>query len=380
MTYQIDTQIPYGNACDTEVRATGDGTLVSFAPDPHGGPETLWFCLRIRRLDGTNTDGLTLVLKHSHNMLGGHHPEAMRPVIRYGDDPWERLPEASQVTSPDGRIELHWTVAAPEQTVDIAYSYPYGLSEVQTLMAETGEVWRRDTIGVSQAARPLWRLSNDYGVPDGERPGLYLMARQHSGETPGSWVLDGFLRYIATLNNRAPLVWAVPLSNIDGIEGGDYGKDNFPYDLNRAWGRPPMRHEVSVFQWDMARWRDRCRPTLGIDFHAPGACESSGVYTHVCDPDGNRAAYDAVMPWIDRIRDALMPEYAADDFVHIPRYASRWETPNFRDYGWSQLGVPMLTFETPYALAKGRVLTQADYREIGRRIATGVLDHMGRGV
>ena len=380
MTYRIDTQIPYGNACDTEVRAADDGTRVSFAPDPHGGPETLWFCLRIRRLDGTGADRLALVLKHSHNMLGGHHPEAMHPVIRHGDGPWERLPEAKQVALPDGRIELHWSVVAAEETLDIACCYPYGLPEVQALMAETGGVWRRDTIGVSQAARPLWRLSNGYGVPEGERPGLYLMARQHSGETPGSWVLDGFLRHIATLGDRAPLVWAVPLSNIDGIEGGDYGKDNFPYDLNRAWGRPPMRHEVSVFQWDMARWRDRCRPTLGIDFHAPGACESSGVYTHVCDPDGNRAAYDAVMPWIDRIRDALIPEYAADDFVHIPRYASRWETPNFRDYGWSQLGVPMLTFETPYALAKERVLTQADYREIGRRIATGVLDHLGRGI
>jgi hypothetical protein len=134
-----------------------------------------------------------------------------------------------------------------------------------------------------------------------------------------------------------------------------------------------MRHEISVYQWDMARWRDRCRPLLGIDFHAPGACETSGVYAYVPDPDSERAAYNMVMPWADRIGEVLTPHYAAQPFARVPRYPSRWETPSFRAYGWSQLGVPMITFETSYAMAGGHVLTQADYREIGRRIALGVL-------
>ena len=374
MKFEVDTQIPYGNACDIGIRVEHDTTEVSFAPAPHGGPETLWFCLRVRRAGDIPATGmLRLVLKHHYNVLGGHTPSAMRPVIRYQGRAWQRLPQGDLVPAPDGRTDVAWLVGVPEDALDVAFCYPYGVEDVEALVAETDGTWRVDTIGVSQGARPLVRLSNGYGGPGDGRPGLYVIARQHSGETPGSWVLDGFLRMIAELGPEAPLVWAVPLSNIDGVVSGDYGKDNFPYDLNRAWGRPPMRHEVSVFQRDMARWRSRCRPLLGIDFHAPGACETGGVYTYIPDPDTDRAGHDAVMPWALLTEDALIPEYAADQFARVVHYPSRWDTPSFRTYVWTQLGLPCITFETPYAMAGTQVLSQADYREIGRRIVQGIV-------
>jgi hypothetical protein len=380
MKFEVDTQVPFGNACDIAL-TTDDGTLtLSFSPDPHGGPETLWFCFRLLRTDATGPDISTvrLQLKHSYNMLGGQNPLAMRPVIRYDGGEWRRLPEGDLITLADGRTDVAWSTAVPNRMLDVAFCYPYGMEELEALMEANHGTWQLDTIGVSQSARPLLRLSNAYGRPDGGQLGLYLMARQHSGETPGSWVLDGFLRAIADLGRDAPLVWAVPLSNIDGIEGGDYGKDNFPYDLNRAWGRPPMRHEVSVIQRDMARWRSRCLPVLAIDFHAPGASETGGVYTYVPDPDLDRGGHDAVMRWANWTSDALTPEYAADDFARVARYPSRWETPSFRAYAWAQIGVPCITYETPYAIAQKRVLTQEDYREIGHRICKGVLQGLNR--
>ncbi len=375
MKFEVDTGIPYGNACDVTLTAEGDTLEVAFAPDPHGGPETLWFCFRVQRSEGPGpaVSSLSLRLRHSYNMLGGQEPEAMRPVVRYEQGPWRRLSKGELLALPDGRVDVRWSVAVPNQILDIAYCYPYGMDELTTLIAETHGYWQSDTIGVSQAARPLVRLSNDYGEQDGTRPGLYLMARQHSGETPGSWVLDGFLRALAALGPDAPLTWAVPLSNIDGIESGDYGKDNFPYDLNRAWARPPMRHEVSVFQRDMARWRHRCRPILGIDFHAPGACETGGVYVYLPDPDTDRGAHDMMQQWAAWTGEALGSPYAAEPFGRVARYPSRWETPSFRGYGWPQLGLPCITFETPYAMAGEHILMEKDYREIGRRIAAGTM-------
>jgi hypothetical protein len=379
MTFELTTEIPYGNACDVATKVEDGVQEIAFAPDPHGGPEVLWFCFRVRRLEGratTDIQTLRLVLKHSDTMLGGHDPSTMRPVIRRDDGAWARLSEGAVRALGDGRVAVAWTVAAPEDHLDVAYCYPYGMDEVRAFVSEAGKPWRMDTIGVSQGARPLIRLSNNYGrvLDEGEtgRPGLYVTARQHSGETPGSWVLDGFLRHIAALGDDAPLVWAVPLTNIDGVEGGDYGKDNFPYDLNRAWGRPPMRHETLVFQQDMRRWRSRCRPMVGIDFHAPGACETSGVYTYVPDPETDRAAHEVMLTWANWAADAL-GDYAAETFARVARYPSRWETPSFRSYGWSSLGVPCITFETPYALVGDHPLTQADYREIGARIARGVI-------
>ena len=414
MWFEVDTRIPYGNACDITLNVSGNTLEVSFSPDPHGGPETLWFCFRLRRVGEATTGdapqgetstgnlrAVRLVLKHSYNMLGGQDPLAIRPVIRYDDGEWSRLPEGQRLPQPDGRIEVGWHVEVPVRHFDVAYCYPYGVEEVHALAAEMGDAWRIDTMGVSQAARPLLRLSNGYGREGGDRPGLYLMARQHSGETPGSWVLDGFLRHMATLGAGAPLIWAVPLANIDGVEGGDYGKDNFPYDLNRAWGRPPMRHEISVFQRDIWRWRSRCNTVVAIDFHAPGATETGGVFAYVPDPDVARGAHEVMHRWADWTGEALAhplagpPEgqegdrmgesvrYAAEPFARVAHYPSRWETPMYRDYLWSQLGVPSITFETPYALVGRHVLTQADYREIGRRIAAGVMhgvEELARGL
>jgi hypothetical protein len=372
--FEVKTDILYGNACDVEIVERERTTEVAFAPSPHGGPETLWFCLRVQGTTRNQDAGkrLRLVLKQTDNILGGHTPSAIRPVIRQADGDWVRLNEGQVLEAPDGRRSVAWTIDRPSTYVDIAFCYPYGRSELQALIAESEGYWRKDTIGVSQGGRPLIRISNDYGAPEGRRPGLYLVARQHAGEVPGSWVLDGFLREIQTMGARAPLIWAVPLTNIDGIEQGDYGKDNFPYDLNRAWGHPPMRHETLVFQNDMQRWVTRCKPALGIDFHAPGACETSGIYTYVPDLEEDRAAYNAVMPWVAEVESALAGSYAAESFARVARYPSRWETPSFRNYGWPNLGVPCITFENPYALIDGRVLTREAYREAGARMARAI--------
>ena len=377
---EVNTNIPYGNACDVSVTQSRGGWEVAFAPDPHGGPETLWFCLRVQRT-GSDPGGdtqLRLVLKHTDNILGGHTPSVIHPVVRQEGGDWTRLEEGEVREAPDGRRSVAWTVEMSRAYLEVATSYPYGRPELDALVLESDGYWQRDTIGVSQGGRPLIRLSNEYGVPESQRPGLYLVARQHAAEVSGSWVLDGFLREIQAMDVSAsapavPLIWAVPLTNIDGIEQGDYGKDNFPYDLNRAWGRPPMRHETLVFQNDMQRWVTRCRPTLGIDFHAPGACETTGIYTYVPDPEMDRAAYNAVLPWVTEAETALGGEYAAESFARVARYPSRWETPSFRKYGWPNLGVPCTTFENPYAMVNGRILTRKDYREAGARIARAVV-------
>jgi hypothetical protein len=387
MTFFVDANVPYGNACDVSITTAEDITEVRFAPDPHGGPECLWFCFRLVQEEAPLSPSarVRLVLQNPDNMLGGNPPQSMRPVVRYGDgEDWQRLGQGSVQELPDGRRCVSWPVDAPQTTLDVAYCYPYGRPEVEALLRDTGGYWQVDTIGVSQEARPLLRLSNDYGQPDvssgvdGQRSGLYLTARQHSGETPGSWVLDGFLRHIATLGQDAPLVWAVPLTHIDGVEKGDYGKDGFPYDLNRAWGRPPMRHEVLVYQQDIGRWAARCHPLLAIDLHAPGACETSGIYCYLPGPAENARFYQEALTWTTAIKQSLTCTYAAETFERVADYPSRWETPRLTGYCWAQHGVCGLGIETPYALVGDLVLTREHYREAGARIAAGVVSRLER--
>jgi hypothetical protein len=373
----VDTRVPYGNACDVAVTRGQDRWTVAFAADPHGGPERLWFCFQLRQDDAANgpIGRVKLLLRHFQTMLGGNAAENVYPVMRLIGGDWQRLPAGTPEPQLDGQCYASWTIDVPARSADVAVCYTYGMPEVDSLVGESNGYWRADAIGVSQNGRPLVRLSNDYGQPGGTRPGLYLIARQHSGETPGSWVLDGFLREIATQGDAAPLVWAVPLTNIDGVEQGDYGKDNFPYDLNRAWGSPPMRHEAMALQGDIGRWRQRCRPILAIDFHAPGLSEAEGSYIFLPDPRQYQGISEAARTWAEQIAKVLTPEYAASSFARVANYASRWETPTFTAY-ICKLGICGFSVETPYGAIRGNVLTREHYRQTGRGMARCVMEQL----
>jgi len=377
MPISVDLSVPCANAGGIEVREREGEVEVVFSPHPHGGPECLWFCFRVMRrgeAGGSPTPGagLCLRLRNLGNMLGGRSAGLMRPVLRDAGGDWERLGPGRDDDHPDGRRDGLWRVPLPERHLDVAFCYPYGTPEVEALLRDAAGALRADAIGLSPAGRALLRLSNDYGEAGGVRPGVFAVARQHSGETPGSWVLDGFLRRIAALGREAPLVWAAPLANVDGVEQGDYGKDNFPYDLNRAWGRPPMRHETLVIQRDMARWAGRCRPGLCLDFHAPGACETGGIYMYLPDPGRFAQASRLAAPWVEPIASALGVEFAAAEFGRVASYASRWESPTFTRFAGETLGLPALSLETPYALCGSTVMTRDRYREAGRRLADAV--------
>ncbi len=364
--YIVELDIPCANLCDVEVLATQPATTVAFAAEPRGGPESLWFCFRLRRSAGA-TPHVDLVLKHVETMLGLWPGAVVRPVIRYEGGTWQRTEAGQTRWLHDGRGTIAWTIAAPQTYVDVAFCYPYGPAELDRLAQETGGCWRRDVIGISQGGRGIERLSNDSGSDGGQRAGVYIIARQHSGESPGSWVLDGLLRRVAAMGEAAPLVWAVPFSNIDGVVEGWYGKDNFPYDLNRAWGQPPMRHETLVLQGDLWRWRKRCRPAFVLDLHAPSGAEGSGCYVYV-KPAPKPEVAAAVQRWASRLAAALGP-YASPDFAKVATYASRWETPTLTEFGCVHMEVPTLSMETSYQAAGDLVLTVEHYQKIGQRLA-----------
>lgn len=374
---KVDASIRFGNAGDLDVDSSGDVPVVSFTAEPHGGPEAMWFCFRLAetRRGTTRRGQVKLVLKHFHNLLGASRGAAVRPVIRRPRKDWQRLPAGTEEILPDGRVEVSWLVDAPRPWLEVALCYPYGGDDVARLVKETRGYWRAETIGLSQGGRPIVRLSNLTGYPAGERPGAYLIARQHSGETPGSWVLDGLLRALAESPDRAPLVCAVPLANTDGVEQGDYGKDNFPYDLNRAWDTPAMRHETHVIQRDMRRWQRLCRPMVALDFHAPGMCETDGVYAYLPKPGAAPAEIcETAAEWAAKMQQALGAEYASERFARTADYRSRWETPTFTVWCATSLQLMSLALETPYATCGATLMTREAYQDAGRRLAACILE------
>lgn len=386
MAYSVSTDIAFGNAGDIAIQQRGSVAEVAFTPEPRGGPEVMWFCFRLLRTSdgadaGSQPPRVRLVWRNYENALGASNSATIRPVVREAGGDWCRLPAGERVEHPDGRAWLVWEVTAPGpgRWLEMALCYPYGPDDVARLIAESEEYWRADTIGLSQSGRPLVRLSNGSGKPGDARPGLFIIARQHAGETPGSWVVDGLLRSLAAAagaGREVPLTWCVPLADIDGVIEGAYGKDRFPYDLNRAWDRPAMRHEALVIQRDLDRWAQRCRPTLVLDAHAPGLSEAQGVYAYLPDPDETPRRTELSRPWCERLHRSIGDELAAGNFGRVAKYRSRWTTPGFTAFAGMTYDCAALAIETPYALAADGacLLTQERYREVGERICQILVD------
>lgn len=231
------------------------------------------------------------------------------------------------------------------------------------------------------------RLSNRRGVPEDDQPGIYCLARQHAAETPGSWVLDGFLRRMDAAGPDAPLVWAVPFADPDGVARGWGGKDRFPFDFNRSWGsksfppelKPtlgthPLRHEIKCLQHDLLRWRTRCNPKLVLDFHAPTVCNAGGIYCYVRDVDEAGQPDATHRPWTEAFERNLEERMRAERFVRSGRYPGRWNTARLGDYVNQALKLPEVTFETPYACREDITFTRKDYRTAGANIAEAVMN------
>jgi len=369
MPLTIRTTLSHANVADAEVIKIDGKPCVAFAASAHGGTERLWFCFRIangKALQKTRGP-VMLLLKHCESMLGGGRPENIQPVIRFGQSDWQRLDPGKPAPTEDGRLGAWWQIEAPDVYADIAACYPYGMRELNQLLHELGGRYRADAIGLSQGDRHLMRLSNDLGEPNGNRPGIYCIARQHAGETPASWVLDGLLRHLATLGERGPLIWTAPLADIDGIEQGDDGKTHPAGDMYYAWTGEHRRHESSVFLQDVTRWADRCAPKLILDLQAPTLGETGGVFAFA---DGQPDA--AQSDWIVAMQRGL-GEDAADPFARV--LAGPW--PDARQVLQQQAACPAITLKVPYARIGERVLTVQRYREIGARLAATIVDRLG---
>lgn len=373
MSLKVHTRIPYGNARAVSVRDNGDMPEVSFAADPQGGPEALWFCFRLVEADETSAQKVRLTLRFTRNMLGMNAPETCHPTYRPEGQGWFRTKSGELSHSPDGQVSVSWLIPYPSPSTEVAFCFPYGRPEIDHLLKRSKGYWKKDEIGLSQDGRVMIRLSNDYGGSAQNRFGVYMVARQHAGETPGSWVMDGVLERFSRTHKTPCTVWASPLADIDGIVHGSYGKDAFPHDLNRAWGQPPMRHETMVLQNDIRRWTQRCKASLILDFHAPGGSDAAGVFCSLPHPETNAAIHKESVGWANVMRDSIGKEYVADDFARVADAPSRWEHPQLADFA-DTLGVPMLSIETPYSSCGTTLLAQKHYREIGKRIAVAIMN------
>jgi len=367
MSMRFDTDFDGGNALPLEMCPT-NRPVVRFAAEPRNCPEAMWFHFRLHDLDA---QAVRCILANPEQTLGGPDWSQNRPVYRPGGGEWLRTGPAVRVERPDGRVEWAWDLPVRGGSLEFAHCFPYQRADLDSTLAECGETFDREFLGLSLGGRRLIRLSSISPAPDA--PAVCLLARNHAGETPGFWLLDGLLRHVAAHRDLADgIAWyAVPFVNLDDVVTGSYGKDPAPHDCNRSFGPGgPRRPEAGCIMADILRLTGLRPVAFLCDLHAPSHREQACyVPLRGWDPDspinpiGEQFArrYHAAVP--EEIRSPVASRTPAKTSVtrHVGLTAARWAT--------EQMHLDAATLETSYQGNGRKWYTIDDYRLMGAALA-----------
>ena len=121
-------------------------------------------------------------------------------------------------------------------TAQFAYYPPYDEQRLDTWLGGLPPSIAHDVLGQSAQGRPLHHLRFGTGPVH-----IWVVARQHSGETMASWWVEGAVAALLSAQARAgelATFHLVPLANPDGAALGHLRASALGQDLNRAWARP----------------------------------------------------------------------------------------------------------------------------------------------
>lgn len=165
--------------------------------------------------------------------------EGYRACASYDRSDWFRVP-----TEFDGNA-LTIRHRPEHDSVYYAYFAPYPLERLADLLARAQAMpdARLLALGRTVEGRDLDAVR--IGRPGPGKRAVWVIARQHPGETMASWWMEGFLDGLARLDDpavarlrRSAVIHAVPNMNPDGSFHGNIRTNAAGIDLNRAWLNP----------------------------------------------------------------------------------------------------------------------------------------------
>jgi hypothetical protein len=369
MGFELRSDFETGNG--QLVRVAGDE--VHFCAEAKRGSAVLWWHFEVRGVGGQQ---LHFVLDNAAACLGGAPSLApARPVINFGAKDWHRLPPGV-VDEQAGTWRFAAFFPSEVQQARLAFCYPYGLQAAERVIAG----WRKVGAGVEVVSRSpggrevpmlVWGPAGEGG-----RELVVITARQHAGETPGSFVLEGLIEaFLAPgrcgqwLRRRGLLV-VFPVMDVDGVAEGSYGKNQAPVDINRDWAGHSYWPQVRAARQVIAELAQRHRYAFFLDLHAPCAHEHAFVYKIAEEllPAAARRGQERLIELLDQ-RPCRWFDFHAADCYTGERHAGIAALAQAKEHG---CGVACL--ETPYHVTReGRVGTPLRYRQHGHAVAAALV-------
>jgi murein tripeptide amidase MpaA len=223
-----------------------------------------WFYYRV---SGGRDQDLHMVIDNAKHAAFTGGWEGYLACASYDRETWFRVETAYE------NDVLTITHTPEHDSVYYAYFAPYSMERHADLIAsclqETGVSHR--VLGQTIQGQDLDCLS----VGDGEKV-IWVIARQHPGETMAEWWMEGFLSRlldeddpVARVLRQKARFHIVPNMNPDGSKNGNLRTNESGANLNREWGIASVQSAPEVYHTIAAM--DADKPDLCLDVHGDEA-------------------------------------------------------------------------------------------------------------
>jgi murein tripeptide amidase MpaA len=243
MPIKISCQFDAG-AIDIVNATSANAIDLNIRKDSHADI-TQWFYFR---LQGAQGEPCTIRLLNAGKATYAKGWEDYQAMASYDRVNWFRVP-----TTYDGKV-LAIEHTPGMDSVYYAYFEPYSWERHLELLdrAQMSEHVRMVDLGSTVDGRDLNMLV--IGEPSPEKKKVWVIARQHPGETMAEWFVEGMLD--ALLDPAHPfgrqlikesVFYVVPNMNPDGSVRGNLRTNAAGANLNREWLNPTMERSPEVF-------------------------------------------------------------------------------------------------------------------------------------
>jgi murein tripeptide amidase MpaA len=304
MSIKISSQFDAG-AIDIVSATSANAIDLNIRKDSHADI-TQWFYFRLQGAQGEPATIRLLNAGQSAYPKGWEDYQAMASYDRVN---WFRVP-----TSFDGQV-LTIEHTPGMDSVYYAYFEPYSWERHLELLdrAQMAEHTRLVDLGSTIDGRDLNMLA--IGEPSPEKKKVWVIARQHPGETMAEWFVEGMLD--ALLDPAHPfgrqllkeaVFYVVPNMNPDGSVRGNLRTNAAGANLNREWMAPSMERSPEVFLVKQKMRETGC--DLFLDVHG-----------------------DEGLPYVFIAGSDELPTFSAEQAAAQQRFSSDFKiaSPDFQD-------------------------------------------------
>ncbi|CAG9321330.1 unnamed protein product [Blepharisma stoltei] len=260
----FDSEFESGNL-DKVVKVKNNEFNLFLTADTNTKGHTQWFYFSVKNIHKEQTITLDIM---NFTKNGSLFNRGMRPVAfsvkqyqkhrqgwnRAGFD--VRYMKNSLIRDINGKISHYYTLSFKykfiydNDTVYFAYSEPYTYTRLRTFLdslklhASNANFDYSESVLCTTLGGLNCPLIKIRPKDTKEYPIVAISARVHPGETVGSWMAEGLLRFLTSNSAEAEKArkccefLIIPMLNPDGVVCGNYRSDLSGVDLNRKWKNP----------------------------------------------------------------------------------------------------------------------------------------------